>query len=128
MPLPGDFYSLSTRSQVLAVANAERTSRGLPAFPENSTLDQRAQQGAVAGTDPTGPSGYGWGANYAGGYTTALAADFGWMYDDGPGSPNIGASWGHRDNILVRWGGAAGVGVYDNHGNIQLTELFVENY
>ena len=135
LALPGNFYSLSTSGQLLAVANAERTSRGLPAMGENPVLDTLAAAGALAGVDPTGPSGYTWGSNIAWGDPTPLAADFGWMYDDGPNSPNIdcptagsAGCWGHRKNILAPWGGAAGASVYVNNGTVQLTELFVQNY
>ncbi len=133
--LPPNFNSLGTVSQVLEVANAERTSRGLPAMPENASLDRLAAAGAVAGTDPTGPAGYQWGSNIAWGDATPLAADFGWMYDDGPNSPNIdctvaGAAgcWGHRENILAPWSGASGAGLYVNNGTVQLTELFARGY
>ncbi|HET9077508.1 MAG TPA: CAP domain-containing protein [Acidimicrobiales bacterium] len=135
LALPADFYSLGTVGQVLAVANAERTSRGLPALPENPALDRMAAAGAAAGADPTGPAGYTWGSNIAWGDPTALAADFGWMYDDGPGSPNIdcraagdAGCWGHRRNILAPWPGASGAGVFVSNGSVQLTELFVANY
>ncbi len=134
--LPSDFYSLGTVSQLVAVANAERTSRGLAALPENTSLDQAAAQGAVGGYDPIGPNGYNWGSNISWGSPTALSADYGWMYDDGPNSPNIDCKsagdpgcWGHRDNILAQWpSGAAGGGYYDNKGTIQLTQLFVDGY
>ena len=139
LPLPADYGSLTLRQQVIAVANAERTSRGLPAMPENATLDSLAQAGAQAqggaGADPTGPQNYAWGSNIAWGDPTALSADFGWMYDDGPGGENIDCTaagqsgcWGHRENILAPWGGSSGAGVYDNNGTLQLTQLFVENY
>jgi hypothetical protein len=136
LALPSNFEALSSRQQLIVVADAERTSRGLPAMPENATLDSLAQAGASgAGNDPTGPNGYGWGSNIAWGDPTALSADFSWMYDDGVGSENIECTfagqagcWGHRENILAPWGGAAGAGVYNNNGTIQLTELFVENY
>jgi len=43
----------------------------------------------------------------AGNQISALDADYGWMYDDGPGgsnydctSPTARGCWGHRDNIL----------------------------
>jgi hypothetical protein len=43
-----------------------------------------------------------------------LGADYAWMYDDGAGGSNLdcrtGTSrgcWGHRDNILNRFGGHA---------------------
>ncbi|MBV9662039.1 MAG: CAP domain-containing protein [Acidimicrobiales bacterium] len=135
LPLPAGFYGMGTDQQILAVANAERTSRGLPALPENASLDGMAQAGANAGQDPAGPGSHTWGSNIAWGDATALAADFGWMYDDGPNSPNIdcpspGAAgcWGHRRNILAPWAGSSGAGSYDNGGVLQLTELFVENY
>jgi hypothetical protein len=135
LQLPSNFESLSMRTQLIAVANAERTSRGLPALPENSNLDLMAQAGAQAGTDPTGPTGYAWGSNIAWGDPTPLAADFGWMYDDGVNSENIDCKyagapgcWGHRDNILAPWGGASGGGVYVHNGTMQLTELFVQSY
>ncbi|HWE57977.1 MAG TPA: hypothetical protein VG435_20920 [Acidimicrobiales bacterium] len=139
LALPGNFSSLSSVQQEVAVANAERTSRGLPALPENATLDYLAAVGAQAdgglGLDPTGPNGYSWGSNIAWGDPTALAADFGWMYDDGPNSENIdcsvagaGGCWGHRENILSPWGGAQGAAVYVHNGTVNLTELFVQNY
>jgi uncharacterized protein YkwD len=137
--LPSNFESYGSRAQVIIVANAERTSRGLPNLPENAALDNLAQAGAQAGggqgADPTGPNGYAWGSNIAWGDPTALSADFGWMYDDGPNSENIDCTsasapgcWGHRENILAPWGGASGAGVYNHNGTIQLTQLFVENY
>ena len=133
LPLPADYGSLSLQAQLIATANAERTSRGLPAFPEDPSVDAMAQQGAQQGTDPVGPAGYGWSSNWAENYPTALAADFVWMYDDGTGSPNIDCTaandsgcWGHRRNILSPWAGRAGAGVSDNNGSLNLTQLFVE--
>jgi hypothetical protein len=133
--LPSNFYSLGVIQQVLAVANSERTSRGLPALPENAALDGLAQQGAQGGYDPVGPSNFAWGSNIAWGPVTALAVDFGWMYDDGPNSPNIDCTaanrsgcWGHRQNILAGWGGASGAGYFKNGGTAQMSELFVQNY
>lgn len=135
LSLPSNYSGLSIAAQLIAVANAERSVRGLPAMAENGSLDARAYQGAQSGTDPTGPSGYAWGSNLATGYPTALAADYVWMYDDGPNSPNVdcrsaGASgcWGHRHNILIQGGGQAGAAIYDNGGTPNLTELFVVNY
>ena len=134
LQLPPGYYQMSINSQMLAVANAERTSRGLPTLPENASLDQMAAQDTKAGTD-SGPSGYVWGSNFAAGDPTALTADFAWMYDDGPNGTNIDCSsagspgcWGHRDNILAPWAGRSGAGSYTNGNTLQLTELFVENY
>ena len=119
----------------MAVANAERTSRGLPALPENLAVDQMAEAGAVAGVDPSGPAGYGWGSNISWGYGTPLAADFAWMYDDGSGGANMDCTatvtsgcWGHRHNILAPWTGSSGAGVYVKSGIGQFTQLFVEGY
>jgi len=135
MILPANFATLSTEAQVVVVANSERAARGLPAMADNAQLDVMAAAGAQAGADPTGPSGYSWGSNISWGYPTALAADFAWMYDDGPGGTNASCTatdtsgcWGHRDNILSDWNGQMGAGVYDRNGTLQLTELFVQNF
>jgi hypothetical protein len=132
--LPANFETLDVVSQLMVVTNAERTSRGLPALAANGTLDQLAATGARAGTDPTGPSGYGWGSNISWNYNAPLAADFAWMYDDGPGGNNIacpatgGAGcWGHRNNILSPWGGAMGAAAYAS-GGLRLTTLMVDGY
>jgi hypothetical protein len=133
--IPKGFYSMSAESQLAVVADRERNARGLPSMATSAALDAAAQLGAEQGNDPTGPSAYSWGSNISWGYVTPLAADFGWMYDDGTDSPNIDCQsagapgcWGHRDNILARWRGKQGDGAYNNHGTTQLTELFVENY
>jgi hypothetical protein len=133
--LPANFESSSYASQLVDVADAERTSRGLPSLPENGVLDNLAQLGAVARADPTGPNGYTWGSNVSWGYETPLAADFGWMYDDGPGSPNVDCAsagapgcWGHRHNILSPWGGAAGGGAVDTGTGWVFTQLFVAGF
>ena len=133
--LPANYASLEPAQQVLAVANAERTSRGLSVMAENSYLDTFAQQGVIDSRDPQGPVDYGWGSNIAWGYATPLAADFGWMYDDGPGGDNIDCTttvtsgcWGHRKNILAQWTGAAGAGYLVRNGIVSYSELFVDNY
>jgi hypothetical protein len=134
--LPRGFATRSAPAQLRALANLERTVRHLPSMPRSPALDARAMAAAAQGVDPSGPGAYYWGANLATGYVTALAADFAWMYDDGPGSPNTacppagGAGcWGHRMNILAAWGGSQGNGDYVSaQGRVQLTELFVENY
>jgi hypothetical protein len=78
-------------------------------------LNRAAQTGANRLRDPVfrlGAQPGGWtaisfGGNWAGGYDNALGSDYGWMYDDGLGSPNVDCTkahragcWGHRDNIL----------------------------
>lgn len=130
--LPPGFYGLDPSAQLVAVANAERTSRGLPALPRSAPLDTLALQGANAGHDPIGPEGTSWASNISWGYPSALAADFAWMYDDGPGSPNLdcpraGAPgcWGHRRDILAPWSGASGAAAVKTSNGWVLTELFV---
>jgi hypothetical protein len=70
-----------------------------------------AKAAAVSNTDPTGPSGTAWGSNWAGGEGSALLADYDWIYDDGPGSPNMDCTnavasgcWDHRRNVLSDYG------------------------
>jgi hypothetical protein len=132
--LPKGFYSYNNRRQLRVIADHERFARGLPNLATSSRLNADAQAGAESGQDPQGPSNYSWGSNIAWGYVTPLAADFGWMYDDGTKSPNVACHsagesgcWGHRDNILSPWGGTQGSGDYDNKGTQQLTQLFVKS-
>lgn len=132
LQLPSNFDSLSNNNQVFAVINAERTSRGLPAFSYNSAYQSSAQNGANTSSDPTGPPGSEWSAIFASGYPTALAADFAWMYDDGPNSPNgdcttysSSGCWAHRNAILSPWAGGAGVGWATVNGTTNIAALFV---
>lgn len=112
------YEKLSPTEQLFVTVNLERTARGLPAVAEmTKKLDTIAQAGAKAGKDPVVdnlPSTLPGGgyiidatANFAGGFVNPLGSDYGWMYDDGPDSPNgdckkSGAKgcWGHRDDIL----------------------------
>src|SRR5207248_9543382 len=82
--------------QLFVVVNLERTERGLaPAVALSRSLNKVAQAGARAGRDPAMASvprylpGDGRivhvGANWSGGWVNPLGADYGWMYDDGPG-------------------------------------------
>jgi hypothetical protein len=134
MHLPGYYDSLTEAQQLFVLANLERVARGLPGFQGLSTgLDHMAQSGATANNDPNGPSGATWGSNWAGGEASALFADYDWMYDDGPGSPNLdctksdpGGCWAHRENVLGDYGAAPsmGAGVAKVNGVMSLTELF----
>jgi hypothetical protein len=109
------YEKLTPDEQIFVTANLERTERGLfPIVVLTKSLDYYAQLGANADSDPplnkvpsTLPGGGRWNAlagNWAGGFDNALGADYGWMYDD------KGSGWGHRDNILRNYGGAAACG------------------
>lgn len=134
LELPSDYGSLSQPEQLLVLAQIERVDRGLPGFDGlSSQLDLLAAKGAEAADDPVGPPGTSWGSNWAAGESSTLLADYDWMYNDGPGSPNVdcpraGASgcWDHRRTILGDYGrhpsmGAAATRVDDA---TSMTELF----
>jgi len=134
LQLPPNYTDLSEIQQLVAVTNAERVERGLPVFagPVGS-LDSLAQEAALTDSDPYGPAGTAWGANWGEGFATPLAADFIWMYDDGIGSSNLDCSasdqsacWGHRDNILTPSSGSMGAAFVTLGGSNSLTELFVD--
>lgn len=117
MRLPTDYAQLTGAEQLFVVTNLERVDRGLPPMTGLAgALDTLAAQGAGHGADPPLPaSGVSWaGAIWAGGFPSTLEADFGWMYNDGPGSDNLDCTtptapgcWGHRDIILASPAGAA---------------------
>jgi hypothetical protein len=113
--------ALPLPEQVFALVNEERVDRGLPPIDDmTSQLNSYAQSGADSGTDPPAPSSVTGGApiTYAGaiwaGQSSALEADYLWMYDDGSGgsattnatcSPATPAGcWAHRDTILHEFG------------------------
>ncbi|MFN2608875.1 MAG: hypothetical protein ABR511_13475 [Acidimicrobiales bacterium] len=114
MVLPPGFGRLTVAQQILVTTNLERVDRNLPPFEGlTAALDGNAQVGADIANDPPDP-----GQAYsvvdtiwAGGSANGLDADYGWMYDDGPGSTNLdcpksGGSgcWGHRHGILDDFG------------------------
>jgi hypothetical protein len=114
MVLPATFDLLSVPEQLLVVIDRERVDRGLRPFEGlTRALDADAQQGADSADDPPdpGPAYAVVDSVWAGGASNALDADYGWMYDDGPGSANLdcpraGAPgcWGHRHGILDDFG------------------------
>jgi len=127
--LPANYASLSLTQKEIAVTNAERVDRGLSKLPAKQSYNALAKQGAVARQDPSPPAGvHGWGSIWAG-VADPLAADFLWMYDDGPGGSNFDCKnvgdpgcWGHRHNILGTNWTAMGAG----HSGDSLAELFVQ--
>jgi hypothetical protein len=137
--LPGDWSSLTLAQQLLVISNLERVDRGLvPMLGLSARLNGYALQGAEAGEDPPFPNPLGGDAgtaNWAGGYPSALEADFSWMYDDGPGSPNIDCHqagdpgcWGHRDDTLWPFDAPAVMGAAQatsQQYGLSLTELYI---
>jgi len=112
MVLPANWSSLDPAEQLYVATNLERTIRGLRPFEGMSTvLDSAAMGGAESDTDATPPGGFPssyWTSNWAGGVGSPIEAVYLWMYDDGPGSPNVDCQggnssgcWGHRDDILA---------------------------
>jgi hypothetical protein len=114
--LPADFDSLAPVDQMLILSNDDRLDYSLQAIVGlSSSLNSAAAAGVADDSDPD-PESYlpagldieGWASNWAGGFPNALLAYYDWMYDDGPGGPNIdcpsgGGSgcWGHREDVLA---------------------------
>ena len=142
MVLPANWSSLSPAEQLFVATNMERTARGLRPFEGMSTaLDAAAVGGANSDNDPTPPAGFPasyWTSNWAGGIGSPLESIYLWMYDDGPGSPNVDCQggntsgcWGHRDDILAPFacspcvmGSAVSSTAYE--GEPSWTELMVD--
>ncbi len=134
LELPAGYSSLTTAQQLFVLADIERMNRGLPGLSGlSSQLDTRAETAASNNADPIGPAGFSWGSNWAGGEASALLADYDWMYDDGPGSPNLDCGhrsssgcWDHRQNILGNYGTHPTMGAAKKmvDGVTSMTEIF----
>ncbi len=110
---PPDFSALSPAQQLFVLTDIERVDRGLPPVVGMvAQLNTDAQNAAAANTDPTpssappGSTVMAWASNWAEA-SGPLGSNYNWMYDDGPGSGNLGCTaanpgscWGHRDNEL----------------------------
>lgn len=137
LALPSYYDTLTEAQQLLVLADLERVDRGLPGFAGlSSSLDVLAQEAAESNSDPSGPADASWGSNWAGGEASALMADYDWMYDDGPGSPNLDCTstdtsgcWAHRENVLGNYGTSPSMGaaVTSVDGVTSLTELFASS-
>lgn len=120
MKLPPNFSSLSAAMQLVTALNAERISRKLvPISGMVASLNADSNTAAYRGTDPNPSKADGNWSEYnsiwAGGYQSALMADFDWMYNDGWGgsaaqtinvdckSVHDKSCWGHRDAILANY-------------------------
>jgi hypothetical protein len=115
--LPPGFVAMPPAHQLLILTDLDRRAYGLTPVPGLATaLNRVARSGAAQHGDPNpmplleslhGQSIIGFGSDWAGGQPNALVAYYGWMYDDGYGSPNLdcmtptaAGCWGHRHNIL----------------------------
>ena len=109
--------ALPAADQLFAIVNFERVDRGLPPISDMSAqLSSYAQSGANSNTDPPIPTAVAggtpitFGGSVWGGVSSALEADYYFMYDDGYGgaaTTNFACSlatpsfcWIHRDIIL----------------------------
>lgn len=112
--LPANFHRLSSGQQLFVLVNLARVNRGLPPIVGLSgPLNAVVRRGANAEADPGFPSGHfsAGGSLWAYAYTV-MAADDGWMYDDGWArsavtntactSPSASGCWLHREIILMR--------------------------
>jgi hypothetical protein len=110
MSLPTNYAELTIPQQFLAVVNLERAARGLsPEYGLGSAMDQQAQQGAGAGTDPhlVSSGNFVDTGGVASGSINPLVADYSYLYEDGYGGNNLACTsstasgcWLHRSIIL----------------------------
>jgi hypothetical protein len=113
--LPSNWGALTPVQQGFVLIDLERVNRGLPAIVGLSApLNGLASSGASSSSDPSFPAGgfVGGGGIWAGA-PSVLAADYLWMYVDGPGGDNLDCTasdskgcWGHREIML--WDRTAG--------------------
>jgi len=142
MILPDNFTKLTYAEQTFVVSNLERVDRGRAPFRGlTSKLNKTAKQAATAQVDPAPAySAVGqfvvmdyqsnWSSNFG-----PLAANYGWMYDDGYGSYNVDCTspaasgcWAHRDIILTRYDKPSlisGAGSDKQSGLVSIAQLFV---
>jgi hypothetical protein len=142
MILPNNFAKLTYAEQTFVISNLERVGRGLAPFKGiTAKLNKTAKQAAAAQVDPapayTAVGQFlvvdyqsNWASNFG-----PLAADYGWMYDDGYGSYNVDCTsasaagcWAHRDIILTKYdkpGLISGVGSEKQNGLVSIAQLFV---
>lgn len=129
--LPADFTKLTPEQQVLILVNLDRVLYKLPPMTGLTTaLDRDATNGVRGDRDPRS-SDRNFAqvtSNWAGGYPNIVLAYESWMYNDGPGSPNLdcikpssSGCWGHRHDVLWKFAntGPAAMGAAagkDQHG------------
>jgi hypothetical protein len=112
--LPTNFDQLSGAEQALVLTDLDRKLYGLPLIAGlTSELNQAAVAGIQSANDPSSgdPSLRAYASDWGEGYPDLPLAYEGWMYDDGPGSPNLDCSpatpsgcWSHRHVVLWEFG------------------------
>lgn len=122
MILPRNYSKLTVAEQTFVITDLERVGRGLKPFAGlTRSLNTASHTAAVARVDPMpvlsllqalGVHEYGsiWAGDFG-----PLGSDYDWMYNDGyspDGSINLDCAtpqgsgcWGHRENILGKYGG-----------------------
>ncbi|MHB1524891.1 MAG: IPT/TIG domain-containing protein [Candidatus Dormibacteria bacterium] len=120
--LPSNWQQLTNPERLFVFISLERISLGLPPYVGmDASLNAAAQRAAVQQGDPYPPANWAstyfadtWGSAWSGGWPGmgTLAADYGWLYNDGWGGSRAATSnyectsatskacWGHRDELL----------------------------
>ncbi|MCL2417800.1 MAG: hypothetical protein FWD04_00790 [Conexibacteraceae bacterium] len=115
LTLPSNWGALTRVEQGFVLIDLERVNRGLPPILGlSASLDRLAKTGAVRHSDPPFPkSGFNSGGGIWAASGSVVAADYMWMYDDGPHGfdmnivcthPGEAGCWMHRDIILWKGG------------------------
>jgi hypothetical protein len=133
LTLPSNYFQLGVTKQLFVLVNLVRISVGVPPLVGLSPyLSEAATQAARQAQDPAFQTAYGpvrvwlpagggmyaFGGTWAGDSVNAVAAIFGWFYDDGWGGskgtwnfdctgPTASGCWGHRDELLGEWAGTS---------------------
>jgi len=110
LQLPAGYAAMPFAEQVLTVVDAERVDRGLPpAVGLTPALNEVAARGAAVDDLPPapGPGIAGSRSEATADFVNALDVDYGWLYDDGPGSGTPGCDtsgdagcWADRRVVL----------------------------
>lgn len=118
LKLPSDYSILSVELRFMDVVNGERKLYHLQSLTTLSPYNDMAAAGAARFADPTGPAGTRSWSVWGVGFITPLAQLTEWLYDDGPGSENMGCTkagqsgcWVHRNNLLAPTAKFDGVGM-----------------
>ena len=133
MVLPRGYGAMPVDEQMEVVTNLERVGRGLPPMAGlDPALDADALRGALTHTDPVATRSVGASASiWAGGYASALGADYAWMYGDGLGGANGSCTpgnrsgcWAHRAILLTSYAHPVMGAAVANTGSLSWAAIF----